>query len=106
MKIAYRRYILKPSDNATDRFDLSKSIVRTKKQNPFTPEIKPETYEDVDDIGYGMSLENCFQQIVSNETSKNLGEETVSIKQYIDQYRKEKEELVAHLLKVSQIKIN
>jgi len=106
MKIEYKNYLIDPSTNATDRFDLSRTIIRTKKIDPNKEYEGPETYEAQEEMGYGMSLENCFQQIIVKETVLSFKESVVTVSEYLAQYKKEKEELEAQILKVSQIKIN
>lgn len=105
MKIQYKDYFIEPSVNATDRFDLSRAITRTKKQDPSNPNAPVETYGAEDEMGFGMSLENCFQQIIKKETTLSFGESVTTISEYLAQYKKEKEELKAHIENKTQIKI-
>lgn len=105
MKIQYKGYLIEPSVNATGRFDLSCTILRTKKQEKGSKE-EPETYEAQGEMGFGMSLENCFQQIIVKEATENCKDSVVTISEYLTQYKKEKDELKAHIENKTQIKIN
>lgn len=104
MKIQYKDYFIEPSTNATDRFDLTKTILRTKKQEKGSTEI-PETYEAQGELGFAMTLENCFQQIAMNETTLHFKDSVITINDYLAQYKREKEELKAHIENKTQIKI-
>lgn len=104
MKIQYKGYFIEPSVNATDRFDLSRTIQRTKKQEKGST-ATPETYEGLEEMGFGMSLENCLQQIAMNETTLHFKDSVITINDYLTQYKKEKEELKAHIENKTQIKI-
>lgn len=106
MRIQYKGYFIEPSVNATDRFDLSRAITRTKKQDPNNLDAPVETYGAEDEMGFGMSLENCFQQIIKKETALSFSDSVITINEYLDQYKKEKEELRAYIENKTQIKIN
>lgn len=105
MKIQYKDYFIAPATNATDRFDLSRAITRTKKQDPLNPGAPVETYGAEDEMGFGMTLENCFHQIIKKETSLSFGDSVITINEYLAQYKKEKEELKAYIEDKIQIKI-
>jgi len=91
MKIKIHDYILTPSVNATRVWDLSQKITRNKVDKKTRVETG-ETYEDEQMIGYGMRLEACIMQIIADNLNKK--EETVSLKQYLNEYKKEKDEIL------------
>ncbi len=88
-KIEIKDYLLTPSENAKGRFDLSKKVIRTKKDTK-------ETYESDDVIGYGMTLESCVGEIIAHELDKD--DSIVSLLQFVNAYRKERE-LIMDILK-------
>ena len=81
MDISYKNYILKQSG---DRFDLYKTVIRTKKNSE-------ETYQSEKDIGYGFTLENGVRRLIMEELANN--NDVVTLKQFIEDYNKEREEI-------------
>lgn len=106
MKIKYKQYSITPAQNAVGRYDLSVTILRNKKVDKTDVDSEPERYEAQSDMGYGMSLEGCLNQIVTNETNLGFGDAEATLKQYIDQYTKEKNELMVYIKNLTQLKIN
>ena len=71
-----------------DRFDLVEIVERKKKNSE-------DTYSAESVVGYDMRIESCISRIIS-ERLKNK-KETVSLKQFLEEYKKEKEELTKQL---------
>lgn len=104
MKIQYRDYRLIPCDNTIDRFDMFRVVERTKQAKEGEEESK---YEGEQNIGYGMSLSYCFSKMINQETQDSFGkDQVITMKEYLDQFKKEKEALVAYIESVTTIKIN
>ena len=83
--IKIREYNITPCMNAPKRYDLSKTVTKTKKSTG-------EKYEGTNDIGYGMPLESCIENIIFLEVNK--GNEITDLKQYIETYKKVKDEII------------
>ena len=77
MKIESGKYVIELND--TGSYDLYKKVIRKKNDSN-------ETYESVQNIGYGFRFENVLKRIATN----NLADKdiTVSIKEYIQLYTK------------------
>ena len=83
MIIEYKNYVMKQTSN--NRFDLQEKITRTKKGTE-------ENYEALNDLAYDVRLEYAIELIVFEELRKR--EETVTLKEYLREFKKEKEELL------------
>lgn len=68
-----------------NRFDLIEKVVRNKKDSE-------ETYEGENVLGYDMQIESCINLIIAEKFKDN--KETVSLKQFLEEYKKEKEQLL------------
>ena len=66
------------------RFDLIEIVTRKKKDSE-------ETYPAESVIGYDMTLENAINRIILEKMKSN--EETVTFREFLDEYKKEKEEI-------------
>lgn len=86
----------KLNQSTSDRFDLIEVVTRQKVGKDRKP--TGETYQSENIMGYDMSLENCIQKIVAEKLKVN--ESTVSLKEFLEEYKKEKEQLI------KQIKLN
>lgn len=104
MKIEYKDFYIKPTDGGVDRFDLQHKAIKLKKKK--SEEDADETYESIEDMGYAMSLERCFYKIIMYLTNQNLGDETVSVLQFIKEFERQKSELKNYIESLTQIKIN
>jgi len=82
IKIDERFYL---NQSNSDRFDLVEKVVRSKKDSE-------ETYEAENVLGYDMQIENCIKKIIAERLKDN--KETVSLKQFLEEYKKEKEQLL------------
>lgn len=106
MKIQYRRYLISPCENSIGNFDLKEVIVRTKKKDPDDPVDKPaETYKAEKELKFGISLESCLNTIIKAETALNFGQSVIEITDYLNEYKKQTEELKAYIENKTQIKI-
>jgi len=83
MKIEYKSYLIKQTQS--NKFDLQEKITRTKKDTG-------ESYEALSDLAYDVRLERAIELIVFEELRKR--EETVTLKDYLKEFKKEKEELL------------
>jgi len=88
MKIEHRDYTMEASPEGG--FNLTKKVTR-EKGNMKGKQGTGEYYEDDSVIGYNMSLENCIKKIIHiNHCSK---EEVISLKEYVEMFRKEVKEI-------------
>ena len=78
----YKNYTLEPEDR---RFNLYKAVTRTK-------EATGEKYDSQDSLGYGMSLDHCIETIITDSLADK--QETLTLRQYIDEYKKLKTEVL------------
>ena len=85
MKIKIHEFILTPSECSHERFDLTQEFEGETQDG----EAKDSTRL----IGYAMKLESCVDYIIRETVIENLGDATVQLKQYIDEYKKVKEEV-------------
>ena len=90
MIIEEKDFLLELNPNGS-RFDLSLLYV----VNAKNPEKRREEFKLV---GYGMHLESCFRTIINHRIASR--HEVLSLKKYIEEYKKEKDELT-NLIKVS-----
>ncbi len=89
MTIEEKDFTLEYNDT-NSKFDLYLlHVVNAKDETKRREELKIE--------GYGMSLESCFRNIINYRIDKN--HEILSLKEYIEEYRKEKDELMRVLVK-------
>lgn len=85
MKIKILNFSLEPPADASDRFDLfCYSPGKTREGEPKTVRKR---------IGYAMTLESCADTIIKLTAKDRLGDNEVSLKQYIEEYRQLKEEV-------------
>jgi hypothetical protein len=73
------------NQSSPNRFDLIEKVIRQKKDSK-------DTYEAENVLGYDMSLETCVGNIISEKLKEN--KETVTLKQFLEEYKKEKEQLL------------
>lgn len=85
MIVKVKGFRMIPSVNAPVKWDLQKAVVRTKKESK-------EQYDDWEDCGYGMSMEHCAECIIAEELLDR--EEEVSLREYIEAYKKERQEIL------------
>ena len=96
MKIEYNGFIIEPCDVAIGRFDLKKTIIRTKKDKENSEE-KGEQYTALQDIAYGIQLDRAYELITTSLTEVKLGEATVSPSEYAEAYRQVKKDFKAFI---------
>ena len=80
MKIKIYNFTLSPAQYAVDRFDLTGDFPST------TFEGEPTITNRL--IGYALSLESCIRTITTLTTEANFKDENVSLKQYVDEYKR------------------
>lgn len=85
MKIEYGIYSIEPENMA---YNLFKKVVAKKKKTG-------EEYENNLNLGWGMRFETCIEKMITDSLADN--QSTVSLREYIDEYRKIREDF---LLKV------
>lgn len=73
------------NQSSSNRFDLVEKVVRQKKDSE-------DTYEAENTLGYDMKIESCINTIISEKLKTK--EETVTLKQFLEEYKKEKEQLL------------
>lgn len=73
------------NQSSPNRFDLVEKVVRQKKDSE-------DTYEAENILGYDMKIESCINTIISEKLKTK--EETVTLKQFLEEYKKEKEQLL------------
>jgi hypothetical protein len=102
MKIKYLNYLITPNDGSPDRFDLSKIVQKTRKAKEDKEE---EIYEGTNDMGYSMRLSSCIERIIEEETVKKYNkDEIIELKDYIEEYKRQKEEVINHIESLTTIK--
>jgi len=82
MKIKFLEYTMEPEDV---RFNLYKSIKRINEKTQ-------QQYDDELNIGYGMTFEHCVDRI-AKDILADRGE-VLTLRQYISEYRKIKDEIL------------
>jgi len=83
MNIEYKNYVIAQSQS--DRFHLQKKVLRKKKDD--------ETeYEVLDDMAYDVKLDSAINFIIHEELSEK--KETVTLKEFLNEFKREKEELM------------
>ena len=95
MIITYLDYKLEQSEHAPSRFDLIRKTIRTKRESE-------ETYETDDIVGHGYLLENAIENIIYLEIKKK--NEILTLKEFLNEFRKEKELVLNELKEVLTIK--
>jgi len=85
MRIQYKNYILEQEEN---RFNLLIKGTGIKKGTT-------ETFEKLDTIGYGFTLDAAIQRLILEELSKQ--EKTVFLGVFLKEYKKEKAELLGEI---------
>lgn len=96
--IVYKKFRLSPCENAIGKFDLYGPRTRIKKETN-------ESYEVEDLIGYGFTIPEAIKQISFIETSNNITEDKVELKNYLEKFLTIKNEILKEfeeLLKVKQ----
>ena len=73
------------NQTTANRFDLIEKVIRQKKDSE-------DTYEAENILGYDMQLESCINTIISEKLKDK--KETVTLKQFLEEYKKEKEQLL------------
>ena len=101
MKIQVRGYILEASENAAGRFDLKKLSTRTRTLK----DGEKESYESEDYLGYAMRLETCLTNIINLDINKKFEAETITLKQYIDEFKREKSSLIEEISSKTEVKL-
>ena len=89
MNIIIGKYTLVPSDISPDRWDIIEKVTRNKKVDEGEQQ---ETYEGENQLGFSMQLETCLKKILGEKLSSI--EKDVDLKEYLREYKREKEELV------------
>lgn len=97
--IIYKNYQLIPCDNAIGKFDLIGVKIRKKRDSE-------ETYEAEDLIGYGFTLEQGVQNIIFLEVENSRTEEKITLKEYFEQFKKVKNEVISEIKNLLNVKIN
>lgn len=97
MTITYLDYKIEPCDNAVGKFDLSRKGVSKKRDSE-------EIYEIEVNMGYAYTLESAIQKIIYLEIEKK--NETLTLKEYLNEFRKMKDEILNELKEVLTVKIN
>ena len=69
-------------------FDLIEKVIRTNQKTE-------QKYESEVTLCYDMSMENSIQTIISERLKKK--QETVELSEFLDNYKKEKEELLSKI---------
>ena len=91
MNIVYKGYEI--SQASTNRFNLEKEVMRTRKDSE-------EQYPAKISVGYDMKLETCMEDIISEELWRNNS--VVTLKTFLSEYKREKEELIKHFIKLQK----
>jgi len=89
MTIQINEYLLVPSENALDRFDLNKKVIREKK-------VTKEKYESITNLGYAMTLQNCIKEIIAIKLDEDKS--IVSLNEFVLAYEKQRE-LIMNIIK-------
>ena len=93
MKIKYKNYTFEPEGR---RFNLFKTI-RANKIDKTTKKPTGEEYDRDDVLGYGMSFDLCIETIISDLMCAK--EEEMSLRQFIDEYKGLKIQLLEEISK-------
>ena len=93
-----------PNDGSSDRLDLEKIVTKTRKAKEDQAE---EKYEGSNIMGYSMRFTTCIEKIITEETNKkHKKDQIIELKEYIAEYKRQKEELKQYIDEVFNIKIN
>ena len=84
MDIEYKKFVIASSANSS-RFNLLERIIRTNK-------VTKEKTNETKVLGYDMSFEVCLSEILNLRLQEK--KKTVTIKDYIEEYKKERQELL------------
>lgn len=87
MEIVEKDFIMKPSGEDSDFFDLT-FMKRVKKRDTGQYEIEPGN------TLYGLTLSRCLKKIAHKRTAKKYAEERISLLEYLKQFQKDYEEIV------------
>lgn len=88
MKIQIYNFTLVPPNESIDRFDLYEEYQGLKKGKITTKRRC---------IGWAMTLESCIGTIIHMNVAETFEDETITLKQYVDEYKKIKEDIM-HIL--------
>lgn len=91
MKINYKEYTLDQDTIAVERFNLSR-IIKAKATQDLVSGVKEgEWYDKYEELGWGYTLENGIQKIISFELIKK--DDTVDLKAFLRAYKSIKEDI-------------
>lgn len=94
-------YTLAPNDVCPDKWDIIQKVERNKK----TAEGQPkESYEGENNLAYAVSLDYALKILMGKKMSQK--KETVNLKEYLHEYKKEKQQLEELLKQVLSIKLS
>ena len=85
MKIKIYNFTLVPPNESIDRFDLYEEYQGTTKAG------KKKNYQRC--IGYKMTLESCVGTIIRMGLADDFADETITLKQYVDEYKRIKSDI-------------
>jgi hypothetical protein len=91
MVIKFKEYTLTQDQIAVERFNLSRLITAIAKKDLVDGTKKGESFEKEEAIGWGYTLENALNVIISYELIKK--DDITSINGYLKEYRAVKKEL-------------
>lgn len=84
MEILIENYLLKQTIADPTKFDLTKLVVRKKKDGT--------SYGAENDIGFGLNIDTAIQKIIAlNLLEKDA---TVTLREFIDEYKKERDKVL------------
>ena len=87
MEIVEKDFIMKPSNDDSDFFDLT-FMKRVKKRDTGNYEIEPG------DTLYGLKLSHCLRKIAKKRTAKKYAEDRITLFEYLKEFQKQYEEVV------------
>lgn len=105
MKIAYKQYRIEPADHAVGRYDLVEEIEKQKLGEGTKDNPTGEKYIFEEQISYGVTLERAIQSIITMETERNFKDKNATLKEFLEEYVKQKDELKRSIEQVLTIKI-
>lgn len=87
MVITEKDFIMKPSGEDSDFFDLT-FMKRVKKRDTGNYEIEPG------DTLYGLTLSHCIRKIAKKRTAKKFKDDNITLLEFLKQFQKDYQELI------------
>lgn len=87
MQIVEPDFIMKMSDETSNRFDLT-FMKKVKKRDTGQFAIEPG------DTLYGLTLSHCLERIIKHRTAKKWGDENITLKAFLKEYQLQYKEIV------------